>query len=233
MAYTLLKTSKALGDETRLSLYRYLEQPHKEPASVRHLANHFKLHPNAIRQHLAKLEEAGLVCSESLKRSGSGRPQRVYEVKGPIFGTELLPRNYKLLCEMLLEFLATSRVSIGEIKEFGHRWGERLARARMAKEGLRHSPEEIAKALMSQFSGLGFEPALVSLSEQKIDIRLQNCVFREVVEFHPDLVCALLHGVLEGMLSPFTGRQSTTFKNGIAHGKESCELLVVLKTPQT
>lgn len=233
MVYTILKTSKALGDETRLSIYRYLEPPRKEPASVRHLAKHFKLHPNAIRQHLAKLEEAGLVYSESLKLAGSGRPQRIYRVKGPIYGTELLPRDYKLLCEMLLEFLATSRISIGEIKAFGHRWGERLAKDRMAKEGLRRSPEEIAKALVSQFSGLGFEPTLVSLSERKIDIRLQNCIFREVVEFYPDLVCALLHGALEGMLSPFTGRQPTLFENGIAHGKESCEVLVLLKTPQT
>lgn len=232
MTYNLLKTSKALGDETRLSIYHYLEQPRKEPVSVRHLTEHFKLHPNAIRQHLSKLEEAGLVYSESLKQAGSGRPQRVYRVKGPIHGTELLPRDYKLLCEMLLEFLSTSKVPIEEVKAFGYRWGEKLVKAQMGKGKVQHSSEEIARLLVSRFSGWGFEPKLISLSERQIDIRLQNCIFREVVEFHPDLVCPLLHGVLEGMLSPFIGRRPTALGDGIAHGKESCEVLVSLKAPQ-
>ncbi len=232
MTYDLLKTSKALGDETRLAIYQYLGQPYKIPASIQHLAKRFKIHPNAIRQHLNKLEEAGLISSESLKSTGSGRPQRVYKVKGPIHGIELLPRDYKLLCEMLLAFLASSKVSIEEIKAFGRQWGERLVQGKIGKTNVQHHPDEIAQLLMSQFSGWGFEPKLISIKDQHIDIRLNNCIFREVVQFHPDLVCPLLHGVLEGMLSPLIGKQHTALENGIAHGKESCEVWVALKSPQ-
>lgn len=227
--YDLLKTSKALGDETRLSIYRFLDQPQKSPASVRIIARRFKLHPSAVRQHLAKLEEAGLVSSETLKSSGSGRPQRVYRPRGPLLGAELLPRDYKLLCEMLLEFLAFSKVSVEGIREFGCRWGQNLVRTMTARAGGHHTPEEIARMLIRQFAGWGFEPKLISTTDRRIDIRLQNCIFREVVEFHPDLVCPLLHGVLDGMLSSFMGRQGTAIDNGIAHGKESCQLLVSLK----
>jgi predicted ArsR family transcriptional regulator len=231
MTYSLLKTSKALGDETRLSIYHYLERPHKENVSVRHLARHFKLHPNAIRQHLTKLEEAGLVSSESLKPTSSGRPQRVYKLKGPVHGAELLPRDYKLLCEMLLELMVTSKIPIQEIKSFGRKWGERLVKTRLGKDREPFSPDEIARLLVGQFSGWGFEPKLAGLSDRRIDIRLQNCIFREVVEFHPDLVCPLLHGVLEGMLSPLIGHPNTTLQNGIAHGEQSCQVLVSLKPP--
>jgi predicted ArsR family transcriptional regulator len=228
----VLKTSKALGDETRLSIYRYLEQPHRDPVSVQHLAEHFKLHHNAIRQHLAKLEEAGLVYSETSRLTGSGRPQRIYRTKGPLHGLELLPRDYKLLCEMLLEFLSSSKVSVDEIKAFGKRWGEKLVKDRVGKRP-HPSAEEIAHLLHDQFKAWGFEPKLVAFSDQRIDIRLQNCIFREVVEFHPDLVCPLLHGVLEGMLSSFIGHTNTALDNRIAHGEQSCQVLVTLEPLET
>jgi|SRR5579863_51069 len=230
MAYNLLETSKALGDETRLSIYRYLERPQREPTSVQLLAKHFNLHPNAIRQHLAKLERAGLVFSEFSRPAKIGRPQRIYKVKGPVRCEEGLPRDYKLLCEMLLEFLASSNVPIEEIKRFGHRWGERLAGLRIAQGEVYRSPEEMTRMLVSQFSGLGFEPAVIARSEGRIEIRLQNCIFREVVEFHPDIVCPLLHGVLEGMIAPFIGSRPTELENGIAHGQKFCEVVVLLKT---
>ena len=231
MSYDLLKTSKALGDETRLSIYRYLERPQKDAVSVQQISKYFRLHPNAIRQHLGKLEDAGLVSSEPNRLLGSGRPQRVYRLKGPIHSTELLPRDYKLLSEMLLEFLTTHKISAAEMKTFGKRWGEKRVKAEMKKGRTTHSFQEVARIMVNQFSGWGFEPKLVSVSEERIDIRLQNCIFREVVDFHPDLVCALLHGVLEGMLAPFMGHQRTELENGIAHGKESCEVLVSLKAP--
>ena len=118
-----------------------------------------------------------------------------------------------------------------EVKQFGYQWGEKLAKAQISSGDAHRTPHEIAQLIVSQFSGWGFEPRLASVSEQHIDIRLQNCVFREVVEFHPDLVCPLLHGVLEGMLSPLTGRQNTALENGIAHGKESCQVMVLLDPP--
>lgn len=230
MTDTLLKTSKALGDETRLSIYRYLGRPGKEPGSIKQLAKHFKLHINAVRQHLAKLEEAGLVYSKTNKPVRSGRPQRIYQIKGPIHNMDILPRNYKLLCEMLLEFLASSKISTEEIKDFGHQWGKNHGQAHVEKRSLPPSAEEISGLLISQFSGLGFEPEIISQSDQRINIRLKNCIFREMVDSHPDWVCPLVHGVLEGMLVPFMGHPRTLLENGIAHGKESCTVQVVLKT---
>jgi predicted ArsR family transcriptional regulator len=229
MSYDLLKTSKALADGTRLALYHYLEKPHQEPVSVQHLAEHFKLHPNAIRQHLAKLEDAGLVYSEASRPSGSGRPHQIYRRKGPLHGLELLPRDYKLLCEMLLEYLSFSKVSMDDIKAFGKRWGEKRVKEWIKEGDHTKSAEEATQLLLKQFSAWGFEPRLIVSSDQRIDIRLQNCIFREVVEFHPELVCPLLHGILEGLLNPFVGEHHSGLENGIAHGEDSCHVLVTLK----
>ena len=229
MSYSLIKTSKALGDETRLSIYRYLETTPDIPASIRGLTEHFRLHPNAIRQHLAKLEEAGLIFSESNRTAGSGRPQRVYRVKGPVHGTDLLPRDYKLLCEMLLEIIASSKMSAIEVKAFGRRWGEKRVRALAVDGEDQRSPQDAARILVSQLSAWGFEPSLTSSSEQQIDIRLHNCIFQEAAEFHPELVCPLLHGVLEGLLIPFVGEHRSDLEHGIAKGEASCRVLVTLK----
>jgi predicted ArsR family transcriptional regulator len=225
----LLKTSKALGDETRLAIYRFLGTGEKGSSSVQQLAAHFKLHPNAVRQHLGKLEEAGLVASETGRPAGFGRPQRMYKLKGPFHDSQLLPRDYRLLSEMLLEFVASKGISAADIKAFGGEWGKRRVKTQLDQSSSPRSSEEIARIMSNLFSGLGFEPALRSVSDQTIDLRLHNCIFREVVEFHPDLVCAMLHGVLEGMLSPFIGHPNTGLENGIAHGRETCTVLVSLK----
>jgi predicted ArsR family transcriptional regulator len=225
----VLKTSKALGDETRLSIYRLLATSHQEPLSVQSLTKHFKLHPNAIRQHLAKLEEAGLACSDTSRTHHSGRPQKVWRIKGPLRGTEFLPRDYRLLCEMLLELLSQSKISIEEVKGFGKQWGQKLVMERMGPHALEVNTGEVAQILMEQFRSWGFEPKLATVSDQNLDIRLHNCIFREVVDFHPELVCPLLHGVLEGLLSPFVGESPSALENGIAHGESSCRILVTLK----
>ena len=226
----LLKTSKALGDKTRLSIYRYLNQSLNDPPSIRLLANHFQLHVNAVRQHLARLEDAGLVYSESLKLKGSGRPQKIYKVKRPFLGSELLPRDYKFLSEILLEILAESKISSEEMKGFGHRWIKREFQNRGVTEETFHSTEELADMVISQFAGLGFEPMLTDLRQEQVGVRLNNCIFREAAETYPDLLCPLVHGLLEELLSFNSSQYPLTLDNGIAHGKETCEVLISIKT---
>ena len=229
MSFDLLKTSKALGDETRLAVYHYLGRSSNRPVGVQHLAEEFKLHPNAIRQHLSKLEEAGLVFSEPLRSEGSGRPKRLYRVKGALLEAAILPRDYKLLSEILLDFLSATHCSSEQVKAFGRSWGQKW----ISRQGVGKSPSlstgKIEELIAAQFSSWGFDPQVVSSSEMQIDIRLNNCIFKEVVAFHPEIVCPLLHGILEGMLTPWIGEHHSALENGIAHGENSCRVFVTLK----
>ena len=73
-----IEVHKALADDTRFRLYRYLRLSGR-PVSVRELSTRLSLHPNTLRPHLRRLEEAGLVRSETRKGpAGVGRPQTLY-----------------------------------------------------------------------------------------------------------------------------------------------------------
>ena len=50
----------ALGDPTRHSIFRYVAAK-RRPVDVAELTAHVGLHHNAVRQHLARLVDAGLV----------------------------------------------------------------------------------------------------------------------------------------------------------------------------
>ena len=52
-----VEVHKALADDTRFRLYRYLGLSGR-PVSVRELSTRLSLHPNTLRSHLRRLEEA-------------------------------------------------------------------------------------------------------------------------------------------------------------------------------
>jgi DNA-binding transcriptional ArsR family regulator len=58
----LQEQARALGDPTRYAIFRYVaDAPAASPAGIAELTEHLGLNHNAIRQHLAKLCDAGLV----------------------------------------------------------------------------------------------------------------------------------------------------------------------------
>src|SRR5438105_8346988 len=95
---------KALADDTRYRLYRYLGLSGR-PVSVRELSRGLSLHPNTVRPHLRRLEEAGLVTREIRRTTGAqtvGRPQTLYSAAEVPSGEG---RDYRLLAEMLAGLL--------------------------------------------------------------------------------------------------------------------------------
>ena len=66
-----IEVHKALADDTRYRLYRYLRLSGR-PVSVRELSVRLSLHPNTLRPHLRRLEEAGLVASEVQRGADGG-----------------------------------------------------------------------------------------------------------------------------------------------------------------
>src|SRR5207237_5028180 len=109
---------KALADDTRYRLYRYLGLSGR-PVAVRELSRRLSLHPNTIRPHLRRLEEAGLVSREIRKTASVGRPQTMYSVR------EAQPeegRDYRLLAEMLSGVVRTARQR-DQAKDLARQWG--------------------------------------------------------------------------------------------------------------
>ena len=93
MATKGIEVHKALADDTRFRLYRYLRLVDR-PVSVGELAKRLSLHPNTLRPHLRRLEEAGMVSHQVRRGAGVGRPQTLYRAAQPA-GDE--GRDFRLL----------------------------------------------------------------------------------------------------------------------------------------
>ena len=94
---TPLEIHKALADDTRFRLYRYLGLSGR-PVGVRELATRLSLHPNTLRPHLRRLEEAGLVRREVHRGATVGRPHTLYVA---VEQAERDMRDFRLLAEIL------------------------------------------------------------------------------------------------------------------------------------
>src|SRR6476660_5712019 len=84
-----LEIHKALADDTRYRLYRFVGLAGR-PVSVREVSRRLNLHPNTVRPHLRRLEEAGLLASE-VRKGSVGRPQVLYSVR---VADRAAPANY-------------------------------------------------------------------------------------------------------------------------------------------
>ena len=71
--------ARALGDPTRHSIFRYVVDS-ATLVDVAELTEHMGLNHNAIRQHLSRLVEAGLLLEQSAPPSGRGRPRLLYSI---------------------------------------------------------------------------------------------------------------------------------------------------------
>src|SRR5438128_7608119 len=116
-----LDIHKALADDTRYRLYRYVGLAGR-PVSVREMSRRLSLHPNTLRPHLRRLEEAGLVSREVHKTATVGRPQTLYRVQEVEDRAE---RDYRLLAEMLIGVVRGKRAT-GQAEEMARRWGAHL-----------------------------------------------------------------------------------------------------------
>ena len=114
-----IEVHKALADDTRYRLYRYLRLSGR-PVSVRELSIRLGLHVNTLRPHLRRLEEAGLVTSEAQRGVASvGRPQTVYSV---VEREEREGRDYRLFAEIVAGQVTGSRQrsrAVASAREWG------------------------------------------------------------------------------------------------------------------
>src|SRR5207244_7033927 len=112
---------KALADDTRFRLYRYIGLAGR-PVSVREMSRRLSLHPNTLRPHLRRLEEAGLVSREIRKSATVGRPQTLYSIR-QTEGEE--GRDYRLLAEMLCGLVGGQR-QLERARDLAAQWGSYL-----------------------------------------------------------------------------------------------------------
>ena len=215
-----IEVHKALADDTRYRLYRYLRLSGR-PVAVRELATRLSLHPNTLRPHLRRLEEVGLVAHDSARTSASvGRPQTVY------VAVDVEPRegrDHKLLADILAGLLSTSKQR-ERAEELARDWGAYLMGRTVPRPGAKRPPGVHLAALQDAMARAGFQPRFRRTGKRSVQISLRECPFRDLLDEHRDLVCAVHRGLLEGMLGAARPALTMTSFEPLAERGPVCRL---------
>lgn len=194
-----IRVHKALADDTRFRLYRYLGLSGRA-VSVRELSTRLSLHPNTLRPHLRRLEEAGLVRQESRRGSGTaatvGRPQTLYAA---IDHDGHAGRDYRLLAE-ILSGLVTGTKGRERAAVLAREWGQYLTVQGGPKPGTRLPAGRNLAVLQEAMAQAGFDPRFRRAGKGTVEVSLRDCPFRDLLDDHRELVCSIHRGLVEGML---------------------------------
>lgn len=183
---TLQQQARALGDPTRHRIFTFITEA-TGPVGIADINAEFPLNHNAIRQHLAKLVDAGLVAERRESGGRPGRPRLVYELASGVDSRWGVVGPYQRLSLLLAEIVETGDRPV----EVGRRAGREMGAALAA-------PVEGAEKLTTAMAKQGFEPEL-RRTPRTAEIVLQNCPFESAALAHRDTICTLHLGIAEGL----------------------------------
>lgn len=194
----LQRQARALGDPTRHSVFRYVVDAGR-PVFVAELVEHLGFNHNSIRQHLAKLVDAGLVREQTSPAQGRGRPRLVYMVAPATHERWGAVGPYEQLSMWLAEIVRTGDSPV----EVGRRVGAQVGGDEPGRESGGPTADPIGE-FVDRMAGLGFEPSVRRRGEG-YDVTLHACPFSSTAVADPATVCDLHLGLAQGVASRISG----------------------------
>lgn len=214
----LLAVLKALGDETRFSMYQELAGS-TSALTATELADRLGIHANTVRLHLERLREAGLVEVEPVHRGTVGRPQHVYSLAPGAPGLGFDPPSYTLLAGLLATLAERVGADADDAAAAGHTWGKEAGRRTRARSCM--------KALAGEMDRLGFDPQNEHLPGHRVDMAFLHCPYRELAEAYPELVCNLHRGICTGVVESVGGGRVEQFST--LYDRDPCRVTVAVE----
>lgn len=191
-------------------------------STVDGLATEFGLARMTVRQHLAGLERDGLVQSREERRS-RGRPHLLFTLSDG--GEEMFPKRYERLADLALQEVAF--LEADEIAGLSPDEKKRLLLQKMA--------ERVYKEYESQVQGKDLPERVAIVTDilraeggfaewtargSTYEIADHNCVYRRVVDDHPDL-CEWHVSLLARLLG-----RDVECGEFMAQGADACRFIV-------
>jgi hypothetical protein len=131
----------------------------------------------------------------------------------PSLGLE--PPAYLLLADLLAQLAAELGARDDDVAEVGRTWGRHEAASCREGEGdsgdagvAEDSP--CVAALVAELAELGFDPS-TSCADTSATVSFTRCPYRELAEAHPELVCCLHRGIVEGIVERVGGASVAKF----------------------
>lgn len=221
------RLADVFGDPTRRNIYRHLRSC-EGPQSASEVAGVFGLHRTVARAHLEKLSELGLVSTATRRRPGGGRPAKIYAVTDARLEVMLPPRRYERLARLLLQLVSEAvdpEVATSTATALGRTFGEQTA-ADYAGAGAEPPVRLSPHAVMDWMDLAGYGATLSSNGSGSTVIEVHNCVYRELSQEYPDVVCAFDRSMLCGMLGVDSSVHTQT--HALSGGDEFCRHEFVL-----
>jgi predicted ArsR family transcriptional regulator len=173
----------AVADPVRLRVVRHLAEGGS--ATLAELADVAGVHLNTIRVHVAALERADVLQSAQKAASGPGRPAVEYRL---VDGWGLSSTDFLELAGLLAAALVRTTPDAEALRATGADWGRYL----VGRPGRRDVEAELPRAL----ERLGFHAAVSGEL-----VQISGCPCAVVSPDHPEIVCALATGLVEGILA--------------------------------
>lgn len=188
-----------------------------EPVTVPDLADALGVHGNTVRAHLQDLTTAGLVERERIPSEGRGRPAHGYRptVQGRSQARSGDPtfEEYEGLTKVFVQHLSrTSDDPAQASQEIGRAWGAQLASTSDRRRG--GAPpagdEEASERVVDLLGDLGFTPVVNSDGRDgPDDVALTTCPLLALATAHPEVVCQVHLGLVEGALEHYGSTETT------------------------
>ena len=199
---TSLATLAVLSEEMRWRLYAFVRTAHR-PVSREEAATSTGISRKLAAFHLDKLVGAGLLRARydaPLKPRRAGRTPKTYEPSGADITITIPARRHDLLAGILVDAILSADSGEAPLAA-----ATRVARARGVEHGAGHrerlrpgrlGPERALTVAGEILDEDGYEPQ----REGPTQLRLLNCPFYPLNVRAPDVVCAINHAYLSGLL---------------------------------
>lgn len=200
----------ALHDESRRRLYEFI-RCQRRPVTREEAGDALGISRKLAAFHLDKLVAVGLLrtrVGQDRDEPKVGRRPKVYELSGVDVRVTVPDRRHDLLAHILVEAVVSSSddansrsAAIRVAHEYGVAIG--AAQRREVRPGRLGAERalSLAELLLQRY---GFEPS----REAPTTVRLRNCPFHPVVERSPELVCAINHAFVTGLLDGLEARSA-------------------------
>ena len=187
------------------------------------------------RGQLGRLVEAGLVAVR--EKTSSRSKASLYYLSGEAKFLQYPPRGYQHLSEALITNLVESLGQNGArmiLKDIGTRIGEDIGRNLISiASSTVWDPQMYADLYVNRFlRQMGTYPALRNIEEGKLVYEQSNCLFQELADKMPGLICDILdEAVHEGVDKALGVTTSRSACKG--HGDPSCVFCVTWQKEQS
>lgn len=181
---------RALADERRSQIVDELDKA-SDGLDVQQLAKRLGVHQNTVRWHLGILADAGVVSSRTAERSAPGRPRILYTLRPE--ATVGARDEYRLLATILTGTVSALVDGSDRAAQAGRAWGRYLVTS--PPPGTKASDEHATREVVGLLDQQGFAPRV-----EDGEIHMCRCPFAELATSHPDVVCTLHRGLIDGAL---------------------------------